>query len=166
MAVCAIVAGRQAKNVDPMSSQAASSPASTPPSQAFYESAMGAFPHKLSDAQGFEFKRAKVLMAIACIQFGWILEHQTHLGEYVALACNAGFHNEKRWDRELTEIHRQERRRLVRISALPTTSTAADVSSGPPTHSKSFLPSPGMESSGFESNRATCAIQPKCMMRT
>lgn len=108
MTVCAIVVARQRNHTE-----------AQPPhfhnlsSEAFYQAAVVAFPADLSKAQGFEFKRAKVLMAIACIQHGSILEHQTHLGEYVVLAWNDGFQDELRWEKGLNEIQRQERRRLV-----------------------------------------------------
>jgi hypothetical protein len=115
MAVCAIVAGRQRHSADSKSPhyEISSPQAQTTPSKAFYHAAIAAFPTDLSKAQGFEYKRAKVLMAIACIQYGAILEHQTHLGEYVVLAGNDGYHDETRWERNLNEIQRQERRRLV-----------------------------------------------------
>jgi hypothetical protein len=112
MAVCSIVVARQGNNPQ--------SPAYTnnaPTSQAFYQAAAAAFPPDLHSAQGFEYKRAKILMAIACIQYGSILEHKTHLGEYVVLACNDGFHDESRWEIGLTEVQRQERRRLVIVTA-------------------------------------------------
>jgi hypothetical protein len=108
MAVCAIVVARQGHTTESQSPHL-----QTLSSKGFYQAAVAAFPTDLSKAQGFEFKRAKVLMAIACIQYGAILEHQTHLGEYVVLACNDGFQDEARWERGLTEIQRQERRRLV-----------------------------------------------------
>lgn len=114
MAVCAIVMGRRKTPADAQAPhcQTPSPCAEMRSSRAFYEAAVGAFPRDLSTAQGFEFKRAKVLMAIASIQSGAILEHQTHLGEYVVLAGNDGFQDEARWERDLTEIQRQERRRL------------------------------------------------------
>jgi hypothetical protein len=115
MAVCAIVVGRQRPSADSQLPhyQGSSPQTQTPPSKAFYQAAIAAFPTELSKAQGFEYKRAKVIMAIACIQYGAILEHQTHLGEYVVLAGNDGYHDETRWERNLNEIQRQERRRLV-----------------------------------------------------
>jgi hypothetical protein len=118
MAVCAIVVGRQRVPADSKSPchQTTSPRSQAPPPQAFHQAAVGAFPRDLSSAQGFEYKRAKVLLAIACIQSGAILDHQTHLGEYVVLSCNDGFQDEARWEKGLTEIQRQERRRLVSLS--------------------------------------------------
>lgn len=125
MAVCAIVVGRQRHTTDSQFPhfQVPSPQTQKPPSKAFYRAAIAAFPTDLSRAQGFEYKRAKVLMAIASIQYGAILEHQTHLGEYVVLACNDGYHDESRWERSLNEIERQERRRLVNESAPPAPNT-------------------------------------------
>lgn len=167
MAVCAIVVGRQRHTADSYapSFQVASPRSTQTPSKAFYEAAVGAFPADLSTAQGFEFKRAKVLLAIASIQFGFIVEHQTHLGEYVVLACNDGFHDESRWEPNLDEIQRQERRRLVSrsgardyISLIP--------SSGRHTPSKCFLQSHGTASCDSENVRAMLIIRPRSLMRT
>jgi len=112
MAVCAIVVARQRNDLSNPTSRH-----NAPTSRAFYQAAAAAFPTDLSRAQGFDYKRAKVLMAIASIQYGSILEHKTNLGEYIVLVCNDGFHDESRWELGLTEIQKQERRRLVRLSA-------------------------------------------------
>jgi len=106
MAVCAIVSARRNNTAGGFSNP-------TVPSKAYYRAALAAFPSNLSEAKGFDYRRAKVLLAIACIQYGAILDHQTQLGEYVVLACNEGFQDENRWEQSLNEIQRQERRRLV-----------------------------------------------------
>jgi hypothetical protein len=166
MAVCAIVVGRQRHTTDSQSPQhqVPSPQTQKPPSKAFYQAAIAAFPADLSRAQGFEYKRAKVLMAIACIQYGAILEHQTHLGEYVVLACNDGYHDESRWERSLNEIERQERRRLVSKFDRPASNTLMR-SFGRHTPLKSFPPSHGTGSYVSENVRAMFVIQPKCTTR-
>ena len=109
MAVCAIVSARFRNGVPP--------PGFTfllaSPSEAFAQAATGAFPKNLAEVEGFEYMRAKALLAILYIQYGSVMEHRTHLGEYVVLASNSGFHDEARWDVGLSEIDLQERRRLV-----------------------------------------------------
>jgi hypothetical protein len=109
MAVCAIVSARFRNGVPP--------PGFTfllaSPSEAFAQAATNAFPKRLVDARGFEYMRAKALLAILYIQYGSVMEHHTHLGEYVVLASNSGFHDETRWDAGLSETELQERRRVV-----------------------------------------------------
>lgn len=145
MVVCAIVVGRQRHTTDSQSPhyQIPSPHSQKPPSKAFYQVAIAAYPTDLSKAQGFEYKRSKVLMAIACIQYGAILEHQTHLGEYVVLAGNDGYHDETRWERSLNEIQRQERRRLVSRRQNPALKRLMG-SFGLHTLSKCFPQLPGM----------------------
>lgn len=114
MAVCAIVTAR-------LRNGAISVPhpsTLTPTSEQFARAAINAFPPNLVDAKGFEYIRAKALLAILQIQYGNVAEHRTHLGEYVVLSSNEGFQDETRWPGGLGEAEMQERRRVV--SLLPT----------------------------------------------
>ena len=117
MAVCAIVTARlRAGAVIPHLVGASQS---FPHSEALASAAVLAFPHTLSKAGSFEYMRAKALLAILFIQYGDVVEHRTHLGEFVVLASNTGLHDEQRWDRDLYEVERQERRRLVSTRPFP-----------------------------------------------
>lgn len=107
MTVCAIVSARLrngASIIAPLG----------PPSETFAQAAKDALPNSM---QGFEYMRAKALLAILYIQYGDVKEHRTHLGEYVAMVSDNEFHDEKKWER-VGEIGNQERRRLVSL-ALP-----------------------------------------------
>jgi hypothetical protein len=133
MAVCAIVVARKQNNREHQSLHPSTS------SKSFYQAAVEGFPANLTHAQGFEFKRAKVLLAITCIQHGAILEHQTYLGEYIVMACNDGFQDEDRWEPSLSEISRQERRRLVGPSACVMCSTNHSLAVLVSVHPRSFF---------------------------
>ena len=109
MAVCAIVSARFRNGVSPPGFTFLL----TAPSEAFAKAATDAFPTRLTDAKGFEYMRAKALLAILYIQYGSVMEHRTHLGEYVVLVSNNGFYDETRWDDGLREPELQERRRVV-----------------------------------------------------
>lgn len=125
----------------------------SPPSEQFAMAAIKAFPRNLAEARGFEYLRAKALLAILHIQYGNTMEHRTQLGEYFVLVSNDGFSDETRWSMDLGEEEQQERRRLVswRSYAIQ----LANGSSGPFTHSRSILQSPGAVSFVSESNKAT-----------
>ena len=120
LAVCAIVssrlrhgatAGGQSENRDGTASKT------------FAQAAVQAFPRSLSRAVGFEYLRAKALLAILYIQYGDVRDHRTHLGEYDALCTNADFYNESRWGAGLTEPQLQERRRVVSTTSAKLTSS-------------------------------------------
>ncbi|KAK4687545.1 hypothetical protein P7C73_g2581, partial [Tremellales sp. Uapishka_1] len=83
----------------------------SPSSEEFYAEAVAAFP-SLLEATGFEYKRAKALLAILCIQYGLVREHLVHLGDYVTLCSIDGFHNEAKWP-DLSRPETEERRRVV-----------------------------------------------------
>lgn len=88
-------------------------PPDAPTSEAFYEAATRTFPADLSMAHDFDYKRAKVILAMICIQFGHVRQLTTHLGDYMTLCSNDHFHLENRWPPHLPETEIQERRRLV-----------------------------------------------------
>jgi hypothetical protein len=74
--------------------------------------AVDVFP-QLSEARDFNYKRGKALLAILCIQYGDIVNLETHLGDYMTLSMNDGFYDESRWPEGIFEPEIQERRRLV-----------------------------------------------------
>lgn len=111
MAVCAIVSSRLLHGA-----RLPTSPShhdTYPASEVFYQLALDAFPHNLSTATAFNYKRAKALLAIASVQYGNAAELHTQLGDYGTLTWNDGFYDESRWAPGLREPEIQERRRLV-----------------------------------------------------
>lgn len=58
--------------------------------------------------------RAHAILAIASIQNGKIRDMQRHLGTYHTLVAMEGLHDEANWPRDIGNIEREERRRLVR----------------------------------------------------
>ena len=117
MAVCAIVSARLRHGVEmPQTSHPPLGPSpSSPSSGTFYHLAINAFPSSLTSpcANTFNYKRAKALLAIACVQYGDIASLNLHLGDYVTLSHADGFYDETRWPTDLKEPEIQERRRLV-----------------------------------------------------
>lgn len=113
MAVCAIVAARLRNGATFLLGGTPFIPITA--SERFYQAASDHFPHDLSEARAFDYKRAKALLAILCIQYGLVAEHLTHLGEYQVLGTNDGFHDEARWPQELSEAELQEWRRVVSL---------------------------------------------------
>lgn len=123
MAVCAIASARVRDGADAMGdtegglSLMSTLPASTPPSEVFYEATMRAFPRDLSQAPDFDYKRSKIVLAMLCIQYGQVRQLMTHLHDYITLCAADAFHLESRWPPNLAETELQERRRLVRVRA-------------------------------------------------
>lgn len=118
MAVCAISVARVRDGAGQMTDSRGASvppmlPASVPASEVFYDASMRAVPADLSQAIEFDYKRAKVVLAILCIQYGNVRQLATHMGDYVTMCAADGFHNEARWPISLPETEVQERRRLV-----------------------------------------------------
>jgi hypothetical protein len=64
-------------------------------------------------ATDFEYRRAKTVMAMLCIQYGRIKESLCHLGDVITINASEGFYNEARWPHGLNAIEVEERRRLV-----------------------------------------------------
>ena len=114
MAVCAIVASRIQHGAQLSRSAGAGQSDDTSPSPAtLYELALDAFPPSSSATGSLNFKRSKLLMAIACLQDGDPVGLHTHLGDYGTLSFADGFYDESRWPPGLKEHEVQERRRLV-----------------------------------------------------
>lgn len=115
MAMCAITSARMRDGASYLldAGVKAHLPADAPTSEAFYEAAARTFPADLSQASEFDYKRAKVIIAMLCIQFGNVRQLTTHLGDYMTLCSIDNFHLEARWPPNLPETEVQERRRLV-----------------------------------------------------
>ncbi|CAK9782217.1 unnamed protein product [Cutaneotrichosporon oleaginosum] len=114
MAMCAITSARMRDGASYLAEAGVKAhlTADTPSSEAFYEAATRTFPADLSQASEFDYKRAKVILAMLCIQFGNVRQLTTHLGDYMTLCSNDNFHLEARWPSNLPETEVQERRRL------------------------------------------------------
>ncbi|BEI87113.1 hypothetical protein CcaverHIS002_0704590 [Cutaneotrichosporon cavernicola] len=114
MALCAITSARMRDGASFLLDAGVKAPlsADVPTSEAFYEAAIRTFPADLSQASEFDYKRAKVILAMLCIQFGNVRQLTTHLGDYMTLSSIDNFHLEARWPANLPETEVQERRRL------------------------------------------------------
>jgi hypothetical protein len=64
-------------------------------------------------SRDFDNLRATALLALLCIQNGDTEQLQGYLGNYSTMMIVSGLYDEARWDDSLTEVQRQERRRLV-----------------------------------------------------
>ncbi|CAK9782006.1 unnamed protein product [Cutaneotrichosporon oleaginosum] len=56
--------------------------------------------------------KARSLLGCTCMQRGHRTAALAHYGEYSIISAQAGFHDEANWPSEISEIQRQERRRL------------------------------------------------------
>ena len=110
MAVCAITSARFRDGV-PLPNNPG--PHFSPASEDFYDACLRAIPKDIAEAEDFNYKRAKAVLGTLCIQYGRVKSLHTHLGDYLTMCANDGFHNEARWPMGLSEIEVQERRRLV-----------------------------------------------------
>lgn len=61
----------------------------------------------------FQSMRANAMLASVCLQTGDLKRTLLHLGDYISLSLLSGFYDEANWPKNLTEIQKQERRRLV-----------------------------------------------------
>lgn len=59
--------------------------------------------------------KARSLLACTCMHNGDVNAAILHHGQYSIISAQSGFHDEANWPSDLTEIQRQERRRLVRF---------------------------------------------------
>lgn len=111
MAVCAIITSRLAHNAKIAGRFDGS--AAVASSDTFYSLALEAFPPTYAATGALNYKRAKLLLAISCLQDGDAVGLQTHLGDYGTLSFTDGFYDESRWPLGLKEPENEERRRLV-----------------------------------------------------
>lgn len=79
-----------------------------------YEAAISAIPFDLTAVTDFQIMKAKAILSSTCMQTGDFRGALTHLGDYITLSANNGFHLEANWPADLKETEKQERRRLVR----------------------------------------------------
>ena len=72
-------------------------------------------PDEMSGAgDAISWMKAKALLSATAMHSGYLERALLHLGDYIALSTNIGFHFEANWPK-LDEVQRQERRRLVSL---------------------------------------------------
>ncbi|WVW80373.1 hypothetical protein I302_102354 [Kwoniella bestiolae CBS 10118] len=111
MSVCALASARL-RDGAPKNCHLKHWDPTTSTSETFYQSCLSTFPADLIKAPEFDYKRAKVIMSMVCLQYGDIARSIIHIGDYCTLCSLDGFQNESRWPKGLSEIEIQERRRL------------------------------------------------------
>ncbi|GLA99218.1 hypothetical protein AtubIFM61612_010684 [Aspergillus tubingensis] len=118
MAVCALTAGRLYEGI-PATTPAQGlelallRPDSAALSATCYRAAVAAMPRSpLQISDYIAAMKAHALLASACLQNGDLKSPVTHLGDYASLSILNGFYAENKWPNGLTEVERQERRRL------------------------------------------------------
>jgi hypothetical protein len=82
-------------------------------SETFYAAVVDTLPKDLTMARGFEFLRACALLCITSIQYGDIRAMQLYLGYYFTLVGINSFQDENCWPKNISNIEKEERRRLV-----------------------------------------------------
>lgn len=111
MVVCAIITSRLAHNAQIAGRLEGSVTAHS--ADKYYSLALEAFPPTWRATGSVNYKQAKLLLAISCLQDGDAVGLHTHLGDYGTLSFTDGFYDESRWPSGLKEPEIQERRRLV-----------------------------------------------------
>lgn len=114
MSVCALAAGRLCDGVPSLPARHLVQDAAALSLQC-YAAAVKAMPNDMSSVPDyFQTMRAEALLVSTCLQNRDPKRAIAHLGEYVSLSVSNGFHDEANWPEGLSEIQKQERRRLVR----------------------------------------------------
>jgi hypothetical protein len=119
---CALVLALSALAAARVRDQASPSPLDSSlaavPAEAWSKACFDNLPRKHSASQdyrdSFNYMRTYALLAILSVQNADLVNFQTNLGRYLTLSAVHCFHDEDRWSPHLSEIERDERRRLVR----------------------------------------------------
>lgn len=114
MAVCSLTAGRLSTGivVSPSLRGAACSRSASLSSEC-YQAVIRALPADLTRISDLcSGMKAIAMLASVCIQNGDLKRAVALMGDYTSLVSMHGFHLEANWPPDLTEIQRQERRRL------------------------------------------------------
>lgn len=113
MSVCTMAAGRLCDGVmmpngpHPLRQQAATL------FQKCYNATIEAIPSDITKVPDhYQAMKAKAILAAACLQSGDWKKATAHLGDYASLSAMTGFCQESNWPPRLTEIQKQERRRV------------------------------------------------------
>lgn len=96
-----------------------------------YAAAVKAMPSDITNATDyFQAMKASAILASVCLQNEDMKKTVAHLGDYISLSVMHGFYTEANWPVHLTDIERQERRRLVSIVfSFPMISSVTDLAS-------------------------------------
>ncbi|KAF7519218.1 hypothetical protein G7054_g13167 [Neopestalotiopsis clavispora] len=113
MSICTMAAGRLCDGVlmpngpHPLRQQAASL------FKKCYRATIDAIPSDITSVPDhYQAMKAKAILAAACLQSGDWKTATVHLGDYASLSAMTGFCQESSWPSRLTEIQKQERRRV------------------------------------------------------
>ncbi|ETS84443.1 hypothetical protein PFICI_02468 [Pestalotiopsis fici W106-1] len=113
MAVCALTAGRLYSGVPGPSHLDHVRSRVDALSSECYAAAVKALPRDMATATDYcQAMRANAILASVCLQNGQLKSTIAHLGDYTTLSIMHGFYAEANWPAGLTEIEKQERRRL------------------------------------------------------
>lgn len=112
MAVCA-TASTRIHNSASIGTPPGVSRAAAPSSKAFYQACLDALPSLIMETADFDLMRTEALLGMLCLEYNDIRGCYAHQHRYLAMCSEMGFHDEKRWPPNLSEIDIQERRRLV-----------------------------------------------------
>jgi len=110
MSACALVAARirdgalQRDKVDAMSHPAVSS-------EVFFAAAKDAMAKDMVQNYGFDYLRASVMLALVSIQYGQLSSMQQYMGQFFTLAAMQRFYDEDHWQRGLSQVETELRRR-------------------------------------------------------
>jgi hypothetical protein len=163
MAVCAMAAGtlRDGASMPPGVQQRIPNPAGL--ARKCYQAAVKAIPRDLTrDADPCQVMKAKALMISICLQSGDTRVALAHMGDYATLSAINGFHLEGNWPNHITEIEKQERRRLVHLPVAVTLMNGADgLSTGASTKWTSTYQAPLDLSRAIAKLRQPCCTHPK-----
>lgn len=164
MAVCAMAAGtlRDGASMPPGIQQRIPNPAGL--GRRCYQAAVKAIPRDLTrDADPCQVMKAKALMISICLQSGDTRVALAHMGDYATLSAINGFHLEGNWPNHITEIEKQERRRLVctRCGDSDSDERADGLSTGASTRWTSTYQAPLGWSLGIAKLRQPCCTPPK-----
>lgn len=114
MAVCALTAGRVYDGLAVPTDVNMTSSEATNLSLQCYTAAVNAIPADVTMINDYyPAMKASALLASVCLQDGDLKKLVSHLANYFCLSTIHKFHLEAHWPSDLTEIQRQERRRLV-----------------------------------------------------
>ncbi|KAK5119051.1 hypothetical protein LTR62_000262 [Meristemomyces frigidus] len=110
MAACALAAARARDGA--MGDRSDLKQHSERSSEVFFAAAKDTIPKELEKAQCQNYMRASGLLALCSIQYGQINTMHRFMGIYTTLAAMTQFHDEAYWPSTLTNVEREERRRV------------------------------------------------------
>ena len=114
MSICALTAGRVYDCFAPPTDVNLTGQEAINLSLQCYAAAASAMPADVTMISDYcQAMKANALLASVCLQNGDLAKVASHLSNYSCLSAIHKFHLESQWPHDITEIQRQERRRLV-----------------------------------------------------